>query len=145
SDFVARGEAFQGFIKDVCMHVAAAGPLYLKREEVPASLIEKEKEIHKAQLVEENNRSEKKKPEAMFDKIIEGKINKWYAEICLMEQPWVREPKMTIEELRAQIVQKTGENVQIRRFERFVLGEGIEVKKENLAEEIAKMTAAVKS
>jgi elongation factor Ts len=145
SDFVARGEAFQTFVKDICMHIAAAAPQFLRREDVPASLIAKEKEIHRAQLVEENNNSEKKKPEAMFDKIIEGKINKWYSEICLLEQPWVREPKMTVEELRAQIVQKTGENVQIRRFVRFVLGEGIEVKKENLAEEIAKMTAAVKS
>jgi elongation factor Ts len=144
SDFVARGEAFQAFVKDICMHVAAAAPMYLKREDVPAALVAKEKEIHRAALVEENKNSEKKKPEAMFDKIVEGKINKWYGEICLLEQPWVREPKMTVEELRAQIVQKTGENVQVRRFVRFVLGEGIEVKKENLAEEIAKMTAAVK-
>lgn len=138
SDFVARGEVFQAFVKDVAMHVAAASPLYLKREEVPASLVEKEREINRAQLIEQG------KPENMVDKIVEGKINKWYSEICLMEQPWVKEPKMSIEELRAEIVQKTGENVQVRRFARFVLGEGIEKKQENLAEEIAKMTEAVK-
>jgi elongation factor Ts len=139
SDFVARGEVFTAFVKDVCMHIAAAAPTYLKREEVPQAVIEKEKEINRAQLVEQG------KPENMVDKIVEGKVNKWYSEICLLEQPWVREPKMTIEQLRAEVVQKTGENVQIRRFVRFVLGEGIEKKKENLAEEIAKMTAAVKS
>lgn len=138
SDFVARGEVFQEFAKDVCMHIAAANPLYLQREDVPGQLLEKEREINKAQLIEQG------KPENMVDKIVEGKINKWYSEICLVEQPWVREPKMTIEQLRASVVQKTGENVQIRRFVRFVLGEGIEKKKENLAEEIAKMTAAVK-
>lgn len=138
SDFVARGEVFQAFVKDVAMHVAAASPLYLKREEVSASLVEKEREINRAQLIEQG------KPENMVDKIVEGKINKWYSEICLMEQPWVKEPKMSIEELRAEIVQKTGENVQVRRFARFVLGEGIEKKQENLAEEIAKMTEAVK-
>jgi elongation factor Ts len=139
TDFVARGTDFQEFVKDVAMHIAAASPSYLKREEVPQELINKEKEIHAAQMRE----GDKPKPEAMILKIVEGKIGKWYSEICLMEQPWVKEPKMTIEQLRASIVQKTGENVQVRRFVRFVLGEGIEAKKENLAEEIAKMTAAV--
>jgi elongation factor Ts len=137
TDFVARGADFQEFVKDVAMHIAAASPGYLRREEVPAELIAKEKEIHTAQLKEQG------KPEAMIEKIADGKISKWYGEIVLLEQPWVKEPKMTIEQLRAQVVQKTGENVQIRRFVRFVLGEGIEKKKENLAEEIAKMTAAV--
>jgi elongation factor Ts len=137
TDFVARGADFMEFVKDVAMHIAAASPGYLKREEVPADLIAREKEIHGAQLKEQG------KPEAMIAKITEGKINKWYSEIVLLEQPWVKEEKMTIEQLRAQVVQKTGENVQIRRFVRYVLGEGIEKKKENLAEEIAKMTAAV--
>jgi elongation factor Ts len=139
TDFVARGADFMEFVKDVAMHIAAASPMYLKREDVPADMIAKEKEIHAAQMREGEN----KKPEHMIEKIVEGKIGKWYAEICLMEQPWVKEPKMSIEQRRAEIVQKTGENVQIRRFTRYVLGEGIEKKKENLAEEIAKMTAAV--
>jgi elongation factor Ts len=87
---------------------------------------------------------EQGKPANVADKIVEGKLNKWYADVCLMEQPWVREQKMTIEELRASIVQKTGENITIRRFARWVLGEGIEKKKEDLAAEIAKMNAAAK-
>jgi elongation factor Ts len=138
SDFVARGADFQEFVKDVCMHIAAAAPMYLRREDVDPGHIQREREVYAAQTREQG------KPDNMIDKIVDGKISKWYAEICLLEQPWVKEPKMTIEQLRAQIVQKTGENVQIRRFERFVLGEGIEKKKENLAEEIAKMTEAVK-
>lgn len=145
SDFVARGEDFQSFVKDVSMHIAAANPLYLRREDVPADAVQKEREIYAAQTRAEAEEAGKPKPEHLIEKIVDGRINKWYAEICLLEQPWVREPKMKIEELRAQVVQKTGENVQIRRFARFVLGEGIEKKQENLAEEIAKMTEAVKS
>lgn len=139
SDFVARGDVFQEFVKDVAMHIAAAAPLYLRREDVDQTAIAKEREIHAAQLREQG------KPENMVEKIVDGKISKWYAEICLLEQPWVKEPKMSIEELRAEVVQKTGENVQIRRFVRFVLGEGIEKKQENLAAEIAKMTEAVQN
>ena len=135
SDFVARGEDFQGFVKEVAMHICAANPTYLRREDVPEADMAKEREIYKAQVLEQG------KPANVADKIVEGKINKWYAEVCLMEQPWVREPKMTIEELRASVVQKTGENVTIRRFTRWVLGEGIEKKKEDQAAEIAKMNA----
>jgi elongation factor Ts len=136
SDFVARGEDFQSFVKEVAMHICAANPRYLKREDVPASAIEKEREIYKAQVLEQG------KPANVADKIVEGKLTKWYSEVCLMEQPWVREPKLTIEELRAQLVQKTGENITVRRFMRWALGEGIEKKKEDLATEIAKMNAA---
>jgi elongation factor Ts len=139
SDFVARGEDFQGFVKEVAMHVCAANPTYLRREDVPEADIAKEREIYKAQVMEQG------KPANVADKIVEGKLNKWYADVCLMEQPWVREQKMTIEELRASIVQKTGENITIRRFARWVLGEGIEKKKEDLAAEIAKMTEAAKA
>jgi elongation factor Ts len=136
SDFVARGEDFQGFVKDVAMQVCAAVPQYLKREDVPPEVIAKEREVYKAQVMEQG------KPAAVADKIVEGKLNKWYSDVCLLEQPWVKEQKMTIEELRAQIVQKTGENVTIRRFMRWVLGEGIEKKKDDLAAEVAKMNAA---
>ena len=139
SDFVARGEDFQGFLKDVAMQVAAAAPLWVRREEVPESAVAKEREIFKAQVMEQG------KPENIADKIVEGKVNKWYSEVCLLEQPWVKEPKMTVDELRASIVQKTGENVTVRRFARFALGEGIEKRQENLAEEIAKMNAARQS
>lgn len=136
TDFVARGEDFQGFAKEIAMQVAAAQPQYVRREEVPEEVVAKERELFKAEVIESG------KPEKIADKIVDGKINKWMSEICLLDQPWVKEPKMTIEQLRAELVHKTGENVQIRRFARFVLGEGIEKKEENLAEEIAKMTAA---
>jgi elongation factor Ts len=136
TDFVARGEDFQEFVKDVAMHVAAADPKYLDREEVPPAEVDKEREIFKEQVLAEG------KPEKIVDKIVEGKLGKWYGEICLMEQAWVKEPKMTIEDLRTEVVRKTGENVRVRRFVRFALGEGIEKKQENLAEEVAKMHAA---
>lgn len=133
SDFVARGPEFQGFVKDVAMHVAAASPAYLNRDEVPADVVASERAVFLAQVKEQG------KPDNIAEKIVDGKVNKWLSEICLMEQPWVKEPKMTVEELRAGIVQKTGENVQVRRFVRYVLGEGIEKKQDNLAEEVAKM------
>ncbi|MEL6183950.1 MAG: translation elongation factor Ts, partial [Myxococcota bacterium] len=136
TDFVARGEDFNGFAKDVAMQIAAAQPQYVRREEVPEDVVSKERELFKAEVIESG------KPEKIADKIVDGKINKWFSEICLMEQPWVKEPKTTLEQLRAEVVHKTGENVQVRRFSRFVLGEGIEKKQENLAEEIAKMQAA---
>jgi elongation factor Ts len=137
SDFVARGDDFQGFVKDVAMQVAAASPQWVSRDEVPESAIAAEREIFKAQVMEQG------KPANIADKIVDGKVTKWFGEVCLLEQPWVKEPKMSIEELRASMVQKTGENITIRRFVRFVLGEGIEKKSANLAEEVARMTAAV--
>ena len=137
TDFVARGDDFQEFVRDVAMHIAATNPPYLHRDDVPADVIGKEAEIFKAQVLEQG------KPESIADKIVEGKINKWYSDVCLMEQPWVKEPKMSIEQLRATLITKTGENITIRRYMRFALGEGIEKKKENLAEEIAKMHEAV--
>ncbi|MEQ8275560.1 MAG: translation elongation factor Ts [Deltaproteobacteria bacterium] len=139
SDFVARGDDFNDFVKEVAMQIAAAAPRWIKREDVPEDEVAKEKEIFKAQVIEQG------KPEKIADKIVEGKINKWYSEVCLMEQPWVKEAKMSVEELRANVVQKTGENVTIRRFTRYVLGEGIEKKKENLAEEVAKMNDAARA
>ena len=136
SDFVARGEVFGEFVKDICMQIAAANPIYVRREEVPAAIVAKERSLFEAEVKQQG------KPAAIVDKIVNGKVEKWYAEICLMEQPWIKEPKQTVETLRATVVQKTGENVQVRRFIRYVLGEGIEKKQENLAEEIAKMHAA---
>ena len=105
---------------------------------MPEEAIAKEREVYRAQTLEQG------KPEKIVDKIVEGKLGKWYGEVCLMDQPWVKESKMTIEELRADIAQKTGEKISVRRFVRFILGEGIEKKKENLREEIAKMQDAVR-
>lgn len=138
SDFVARGEDFGTFVKDVAMHIAAANPRYLRREDIPEADVAKEREILQAQVLEQG------KPAKIADRIVEGKINKWYAEVCLMDQPYVKEPKMSVEELRAELVQKTGENISIRRFERYMLGEGIEKKKDDLAAEVARMNAAAR-
>ncbi len=137
SDFVGKSDAFKEFVHEICLQIAASKPEYVRREEVPESRLMKEKG-----LFEEEVRASGK-PAAVVDKIVQGKLDKWFQEICLLEQPWVKEPKQTIESIRLGVVQKTGENVQIRRFVRFELGEGIEKKSENLAEEIAKMAAAV--
>jgi elongation factor Ts len=136
SDFVSRGEVFSSFVKDLCMQIAAANPLYVRREEVPPEVVQKERDLFTQEVKESG------KPAAIVDKIVAGKVEKWYADVCLMEQPWVREPKMTIEQYRADVVQKTGENVQVRRFARFVLGEGLEKRQDNLAAEVAKMHEA---
>lgn len=136
TDFVARSDSFTEFVKDIAMHVAAAAPQYVRREEVPEAQIAKERSLFEAEVREQG------KPEKIVDKIVTGKIDKWISEICLLEQGFVKEPKKTVEQLTAEVVQKTGEKVEIRRFSRYQLGEGIEKRKENLAEEIAKMTQA---
>jgi len=115
TDFVARNDEFKQLASDVCMHIAAANPLYLKREDVSQEAIDKEKEIAKAQCVG--------KPESAIEKIIEGKLNKWFSEICLMEQVFVKDTSMTIQSLIASKIAKIGENIVIKRFVRFQLGE----------------------
>lgn len=132
TDFVARNEDFQQLVKDLAMHIAAANPQYVRREEVPADALEREKEIHKQQL------REQKKPEAMLDKIVVGKIEKYYETICLMDQFWVKDDKKRIRDLITEKVAKIGENITVRRFVRYQVGEGIEKKKEDLAAEVAK-------
>jgi elongation factor Ts len=132
TDFAARNEAFQQLVKDVAMHIAAAAPQYVRREEVPAELVEKEMEIARAQA------REQKKPEAIVDKIAQGKVDKFLKEICLLDQAFVKDDKLTVQDVLTQAVAKIGENMQIRRFTRYVLGEGIEKKKEDYAEEVAK-------
>ncbi|HET7824988.1 MAG TPA: translation elongation factor Ts, partial [Anaeromyxobacter sp.] len=132
TDFVARTDGFQTLVKDLAMQIAAAAPQWLRREEVPKDIVAKEVEIAKAQA------RDQKKPEAILEKIAVGKMEKFYAEFCLLEQPFVRDDKKKIQDVLNEAVAKTGENIQIRRFARFVLGEGLEKKQENLAEEIAK-------
>ena len=115
TDFVARNDQFQEFAKEVCLHVASMKPLCVSREEVPAELVEKEREILRAQV-------DQKKPKEIQDKILEGRLGKFYAETCLLEQPWVKDDSKTIEQLRAELVGKLGENIRIRRFARFEIG-----------------------
>jgi elongation factor Ts len=132
TDFVARTDGFQALVKDIAMQIAAAAPQFVRREEVPAELVQKELEIAKAQM------REQKKPEAILEKIAQGKLEKFYEQVCLLDQPFVKEDKKKMSEVLTDAVAKIGENIQIRRFARFVLGEGLEKKQENLAEEVAK-------
>ncbi|HBO84615.1 MAG: translation elongation factor Ts [Deltaproteobacteria bacterium GWC2_42_11] len=131
TDFVAKTDEFQSIVRDVAMHIAAASPQYVKREEVPADVLEKEKAIYKAQAVESG------KPEKIIDKMVEGKVEKFYKDICLIEQPFVKNPDVTINELITGIIAKLGENISIRRFARFRVGEGIEKKTADFAKEVA--------
>ena len=120
SDFVARTDDFTNLVKDVAMHIAAADPKWVRREDVPADAIEKEKAIYRAQMEKEN------KPAHVIDKIIEGKLGSFYSQFVLLDQPSIRDTAVTISQLVAQASAKTGENIQVSRFVRFRVGEGAE-------------------
>ncbi len=120
TDFVARCDDFQDFCKEVCLQVCSAAPRWGRREEIPQTELEAEKEIYKARAKEMG------KPEKILDKIAEGMLKKWYKEVCLLEQQFVKDRSKDIESLRKELSAKVGENIVIRRFERFVLGEGVE-------------------
>ena len=138
TDFVARTDGFQLLVKDIAMQIAAAAPLYVRREEVPADAVAKEVEIEKAKA------REQKKPEAIVEKIAQGKVEKYYEQVCLLDQPFVKDDKKKVKDVIGEAVARIGENIQVRRFARFVLGEGLEKKQENLAEEVAKAAGVAK-
>jgi len=117
TDFVARTEDFQQFARDLAMQVAAQQPEWLVREDVPAEVIEKEKEIYREQVAREG------KPPQVVDRIVTGKLEKFFKDVCLMEQPFIRDPDKSIEQLRKELAGKLGENIQVRRFVRFQLGQ----------------------
>jgi elongation factor Ts len=119
TDFVAKTDDFQAFAKDIAMHIAASNPSYLRREEVAAEVLEREKEIYRAQARDAH------KPEKVIDKIVDGKLEKFYGETCLLEQPFVKDPDLTIQDLLNGLIGKLGEKVEIRRFTRYQVGEGI--------------------
>ncbi|MBK6735982.1 MAG: translation elongation factor Ts [bacterium] len=116
TDFVARTEAFQEFVHNLAMHIAAARPVAVSRDEVDGTLVEKEKEIYAAQMREQG------KPEAMIDKIVVGKVDKYYSDVALLEQKYVKDPDMTIEDYLKSVIGALGENMQIKRFARFEIG-----------------------
>lgn len=130
TDFVAKTDAFKELVKDIAMHIAATNPSYLKREEVPTAELE-----HEQTVLAEQARNEGK-PEKIIEKMVAGRIEKYYKEVCLMEQPFVKDPDKTISDLITESIAKIGENISIRRFTRYQLGEGIEKKEENFAEEV---------
>ena len=117
SDFVARTDDFQALAREIAMHIAAASPQYVRREEVPADVIERERSIFRGQM------EDQKKPAAVIDKIIEGKLNSFYEQVCLLDQPSIRDPKMTIGQVVTAAIAKMGENISVPRFVRFKLGE----------------------
>lgn len=132
TDFVARGDAFKNFVHDVALQIAAAKPLYLTKDEVPADVIDKEREICRAQALNEP----KPKPAAIIEKMVDGRIQKYYKEICLLEQDFVKDPDKTINALLNEITASIGEKISIRRFVRYEMGEGLEKRVDNFAEEI---------
>jgi elongation factor Ts len=137
SDFVARGEEFQQLVKDVAMHVAASDPRYTNRDEVPADVVAKEREILLGQL--KNDPKNSGKPDEVLEKIIEGRLNKFYEESVLVDQPFVKDPSKTIGELVAEKIASIKENISIRRFTRYKMGEGIEKRQDDFAAEVASM------
>lgn len=135
TDFVARGDVFQQFVKDVAMHICAAEPRYVSKEEVSEEVLEKERSIVREQAL--NDEKNKNKPSAVIDKIVEGRMAKFYSEICLLEQQFIKDNEVTVGGLLQQMISKIGENIRIRRFVRFKMGEGIEKKKDDFASEVA--------
>jgi elongation factor Ts len=137
TDFVARGEEFQQLVKDIAMHIAAAEPRYVTREDIPAAVLEKEREIARAQA--KNDPKMANKPDQVIDKIVEGRINKFYEETVLVDQPFVKAPEKTIGELVTEKTAKTGERVAVRRFTRYKMGEGLERRDDDFGNEVASM------
>ncbi|HSI87713.1 MAG TPA: translation elongation factor Ts [Pyrinomonadaceae bacterium] len=137
SDFVARGEEFQALVKDVAMHIAASDPRFVTRDEVPSEELEKEREILLGQL--KNDPKNANKPEDVLNKIIEGRLNKFYEETVLLDQPFVKDPSKTVGELVAEKIGSIKENITVRRFTRYKMGEGIEKKADDFAAEVASM------
>lgn len=130
TDFVAKNEEFQQLLKDICLHIASAAPEYVVRDEIPAAVIEEEKRI------ESGKEDLQGKPEQIIEKIVAGRVDKIFAQKVLMEQAFVKDPNTTIEEMIKEKIAKIGEKITVRRFARYVLGEGIEKKQENFADEV---------
>ncbi len=130
TDFVAKTDEFQTFVKDIAMHIAAANPQYVSEAEVEPSVIEKEREILTAQALNEG------KPEKVVEKMVEGRIKKFLKEICLLDQPFVKDPDKTIKDLVTEKIATIGENISIRRFTRYQMGEGLEKRQDDFASEV---------
>jgi len=124
TDFVARGEDFQRFVKDLAMHICASEPLYVNKEEIPAEIVEKEREIARSQQMTDPKNA--KKPADIIDKIVDGRMEKFFTEIALLEQPFVKDQTVTVGDLVKQLTAKIGEKISIRRFTRYKMGEGLE-------------------
>ncbi len=131
TDFVAINENFKQLCNDIAMHIAASAPEFVAREDVPADAIERERQVQKARVIEEG------KPEKVADKIVEGRMTKFFEESCLLEQKYVKDDSKTVKDVLTDAVAKIGENIRVRRFARYVLGEGLEKKQTDFAAEVA--------
>ena len=136
TDFVAKNDEFKEFVRDMAMQVAAVNPQYVSREEVPAELVEHEKEVLTEQARNEN------KPEKIIEKMVQGRLEKYYEEICLLDQHFIKDGDLKVQDVLNNLIAKIGENIKIRRFVRFEVGEGLEKKDEDFAEEVAKQMGA---
>ncbi|OQA08102.1 MAG: Elongation factor Ts [Firmicutes bacterium ADurb.Bin373] len=137
TDFVAKTDEFKSLARDIAMQIAAAKPEFVRREEVPAEALNKEREILRAQALNEG------KPEKIVDKMVTGRIEKYYKEVCLLEQPFIKDTNLTVQQLLTEKIAKIGENISVRRFVRYELGEGIDKKQTDLAAEVEAMTQNV--
>lgn len=135
TDFVAKNEQFQALARDIAMHIAAAAPKFVSREEVTDEIMKREADIYRAQLEAEG------KPADMIEKILEGKMNKFYGELVLLEQPFIKDEDMTVEQLLIKATGEIGEKISVRRFARYELGEGIEKKEKDFAKEVEEQLA----
>ncbi|HEU0037204.1 MAG TPA: translation elongation factor Ts [Kofleriaceae bacterium] len=132
TDFVARNEDFQNFTREVALQIAAMNPQFVRKDDVSADVVSREREVLLAKAKETG------KPEPVIQKMVDGQISKWMKEICLLDQAWVKDPDKTIDQVQQALIAKIGENIKIRRFVRFELGEGLEKKKDDFAAEVAK-------
>ncbi|MFZ5352048.1 MAG: translation elongation factor Ts [Bacillota bacterium] len=130
TDFVAKNAEFRQFVRDMAMQVAASNPLFVSRDQVSQEVIEKEKEIYRQQALNEG------KPEKIVDKMVEGRVEKYYKEVCLLEQPFIKDPDIQVQQLVTNMIAKIGENISIRRFTRYEMGEGLQKKEDNFVEEV---------
>lgn len=135
TDFVAKSDDFQNLVKDIAMHIAAANPKYVSEAEVDPKELENEKEILRAQAINEG------KPAQIVEKMVEGRVKKYYEDVCLLNQHFVKNPDLTIKDLLTEATLKIGEKLSVRRFVRYELGEGMEKRNDNLADEVAKQMA----
>ncbi len=134
TDFVAKTDEFRALVKDIAMQIAAANPKYLRKEDVDTAELEKEREILRAQALNEG------KPEKIVDKMVEGRIQKYYKEVCLLEQPFVKDPDKSVQDLVTEKIATIGENISVRRFVRYEMGEGLEKRQDNFVEEVMAQT-----
>ncbi|AGC68361.1 elongation factor Ts [Thermoclostridium stercorarium subsp. stercorarium DSM 8532] len=132
TDFAAKNEEFRSFVKDIAMQIAASNPQYVRREEVPQEVIEREKEILMAQAINEG------KPAQIAEKMVNGRLEKFFKEVCLLEQPFIKDTDKTVQDVLNEKIAKIGENINIRRFARFEMGEGLAKREDNFAEEVMK-------